>query len=190
VEGGSTPFVVRVCEGDITRARATLVAVNHFNGLTPSGAEGAVDACLGGVIARRMARGEMDSRFGGSHFLPAMTAPLAAGAVVVLGLGDPEKFVPDRIPELGAALVEAVAALGVRDAATIVHAAGTTEVETETATRLFMNGVLEARGTVPGADCFLELTIVERQHAKLAAIQRGLAAARGSARAHVHHRAA
>jgi hypothetical protein len=186
IKGPTTPIVVRVAEGDITQARATLLVVNHFNGLTPSGAEGAIDACLGGAIARRAARGEMESRFGGSRFLPATMAPLAADAVLVLGLGDAEKFTPARLSELGAALVEAAAAFGIRDAATVVHGAGTTEVEAETATRLFMDGILEARASVPGADCFLELTIVERLRTRLAAIQRGLAEARGPSRVHVY----
>jgi CHAT domain/Cytosol aminopeptidase family, N-terminal domain len=186
MKGPTTPIVVRVAEGDITRAKATLLVVNHFNGLTPSGAEGAIDACLGGAIARRAARGEMESRFGGCRFLPATRAPLSADAVLVLGLGDPEKFIPARLPELGAALVEAAATFGIRDAATVVHAAGTTEIGTETATRLFMDGILEARVKVPGADCFLELTIVERLASKLPAIQQGLAKARGSSRVHLY----
>ncbi|GAA4725356.1 CHAT domain-containing protein [Phytohabitans rumicis] len=148
--------------------------VNHFNGLTPSGAEGAVDRCLGGAISRRAARGEMDGRFGATTFLPAVSALLAAEAILVLGLGEPEKFAPDRLPELGAALVEAVAALGIKDVATVVHGAGTTTVDAETATRLFLTGVREALATVPGADCLRELTIVERDPDKVPAIRRGL----------------
>src|SRR5215212_3321183 len=117
--GAGTPFVVRIASGDIAAAQATLLVVNHVNGLDPSGAEASVDAALGGAIARRAARGALEGRFGASHFLPATTAPLAASAVLVLGLGDPDKFTAERLPELGTALVEAVAALGIRDAATV-----------------------------------------------------------------------
>ena len=157
-----------------------------MNGLDPSGAEASVDAVLGGAIARRAARGALEGRFGASHFLPATTAPLAASAVLVLGLGDPDKFTAERLPELGTALVEAVAALGIRDAATVVHGGGTAAVDSERATRLLMDGLLQALEDVPGAACLRELTLVELDEAKLPAIERGVAAARGSPRVHVY----
>jgi hypothetical protein len=183
---GTTPFVVRIASGDIASAQATLLVVNHMNGLDPSGAEASVDAALGGAIARRAARGALDGRFGASHFLPAATAPLAASAVLVLGLGDPDKFTAERLPELGAALVEAVAALGIRDAATVVHGGGAAAVDPERATRLLMDGLLQALEDVPGATRLRELTLVEQDEAKLPAIERGVAAARGSPRVHVY----
>ena len=184
--GAGTPFVVRIASGDIAAAQATLLVVNHVNGLDPSGAEASVDAVLGGAIARRAARGALEGRFGASHFLPATTAPLAASAVLVLGLGDPDKFTAERLPELGTALVEAVAALGIRDAATVVHGGGTAAVDPERATRLLMDGLLQALEDVPGAACLRELTLVELDEAKLPAIERGVAAARGSPRVHVY----
>lgn len=183
---GPLPFVVRIAQGDIAWAQATLLVVNHVNGLDPSGAEASLDAALGSAITRRAAKGALDGRFGTSHFLPAASARLAASAVLVLGLGDPEKFTAERLPELGAALVEAAAALGIRDAATIVHGAGTAAVDPQRATSLLMSGVLQALDDVPGASCLRELTIIERDEAKLPAIEQGLASTRTPPRIHVY----
>ena len=55
--GEARPLVIRLMSGDITRVRASLIVVNHFNGLPPSGAEAAIDEALGGVISWRAARG-------------------------------------------------------------------------------------------------------------------------------------
>lgn len=182
----ATPFVIRLAVGDIARARAMVIAVNHFNDLAPTGAEGAIDAALAGAITRWAAGGSLNVHFGGSQFLPASSAPLAAEAVLVIGLGEVEKFVPERLPEVGAALVEAVAAFNIRDAATIVHGGGSAQVPREQAARLFVEGVLDALDRVPGAACFRELTIVEIAAEYLDEIEKGIAAARGPQHIHVY----
>lgn len=182
----ATPFVVRVAAGDITQAQATVIVVNHFNGLPPSGAERAIDRILGGAISRRAARGALESHFGATHFLPAEHAPLAASAVLVIGLGDPEKFTTERLPEVGSALVEAVATFGIRDAATILHGAGSAGTPHERAATLFAEGLLTGLSQVPGGDCFRELLIVERASEHVPEIERGIAAARGTAGVHVY----
>ena len=180
------PFVIRLVAASIAEARASVIVVNHFNGMPPSGAEGAIDSALGGAISRRAARGMLDSHFGGSQFLPASTAPLAASAVLVIGLGEAEKFNAERLPEVGAALVEAVAALGIRDAATILHGSGSAGVESERAARLFVEGLLDALAAVSGAECFRELTITEIDASRLPEIERGILAAKSSSRVHLY----
>jgi hypothetical protein len=182
----STPFVIRLAAGDIAEARATMLVVNHFNGVPPAGAERAIDVALGGTISRRAARGALDGHFGGSHFFPTATVPLAASAVLVIGLGEAEKFTPERLPEVGAAVVEAAAALSIRDVATILHGGGSAGVEREEAARLFVEGLLDALGEVPGSECFRELTIVEIDPTRLPEIALGVKAAKGPPRVHVY----
>jgi CHAT domain-containing protein len=111
---------------------------------------------------------------------------LAASAVLVICLGDPEKFTTERLPEVGAALVEALATFGIRDAATILHGAGSAGIPHERAAELFADGLLAALGQVPDADYFRELLIVEREAKAVPDIERGIAAAHGSARVHVY----
>ena len=127
----------------------------------PSGAEAAIDAALGGVISRRAARGALDTHFGATTFLPAINSHLAATAVMIVGLGERERFSADRLPEVGMAIVEAVAAFGFREAATVLHGAGSDRVQPRQAAHLLMEGLLDALARVPGAGCLRELMIVE-----------------------------
>ncbi|MDQ3823074.1 MAG: CHAT domain-containing protein, partial [Actinomycetota bacterium] len=124
--------------------------------------------------------------FGVTYFVPAATSRLAASSVLVLGLGAPQSFTPDRIPELGAALVEAMATFGLRDAATIVHAAGSIGVDANRAVCWFLSGVLTGLQTIPGASCFRELSIYEADAAKVPDVRRGIMAAAAAPGIHVY----
>lgn len=171
---GGPPFIVRVIRGDITAVRASVVVVNHVNGLGLDGAVAAVDRALGGAIARRGAQGALDARFGATFFLPAHTVALPADSVLVVSLGDIELLNRDRLPELGAAVVEALAAFRIRDAATILHGAGSLGLPRRATAALFMRGVLDALGTVEGGGELRELQIVEQAHGGLPQIALGV----------------
>lgn len=177
VQPAETPFVLRLAAGDITRAQASLIVVNHFSGVDPGGAEAAVDRAMNGAIGRRADASALNGRFGTSYFLPAGSSLLAADAVLVLGLGAPEQFNEARVPELGMAIVEAMATFALRDAATILHGAGNIGLDAERAAALLVSGVLTGLQAIPGAGCFRELAIYELDEARLPAIQRGAEAA-------------
>jgi hypothetical protein len=159
----AAPLSVRVANGDIAAARATVIVVGHLNGLSPAGAEAAIDRALSGAITRRAKAGALDSHFGASHFIPANQAPLAADAVLVLGLGEPGKFDPRRLRELGAAIVAALVAVGARDAATVLHGSGSLGLPVGRAARELVEGFADARTELEGGDGVLELTLVERE---------------------------
>lgn len=181
-----SPLVIRLAHGDITEAQASVVAINHFNGLAPTGAQAAIDAALSGALARRAAAGGLDAHFGATTFLPVTTARLAARAVLVVGLGEVEKFSANRLKEAGIAIVDALATFRIRDVATIVHGAGTAGVPAKEAATRLLSGIFEALERVPGADCVREVTIVERDEAQLAEIAEGVTAARAPANVHVY----
>jgi CHAT domain-containing protein len=181
-----SPLVIRLAHGDITEAQASVVAINHFNGLAPTGAQAAIDAALGGALSRRAAAGGLDAHFGATTFLPVATARLAARAVLVVGLGEVEKFSANRLKEAGIAIIDALATFRIRDVATIVHGAGTAGVPPKEATARLLSGIYDALERVPGADCVREVTIVERDEARLAEIREGLAAARAPTSVHVY----
>ena len=157
----AAPLRLRMASGDIAAARASLIVVSHFNGLKPTGAEAAIDAALGGAISRRAAAGALDSQFGASQFLPTANAPLAAEAVLVLGLGEPGKLDPRRLGELGAAIADAMAVIGAPDAATVVHGAGTVGVAPGLALRRLLKGFVAARDLVEDDAEITRLTLVE-----------------------------
>ncbi len=163
--------------GDITAAAADVAVVNHFNGLPPDGAERAIDRALGGAIARAAARGILLGSFGATRFFPASRAHLAVGAVLVISLGDPERFHLKRLPEIGTALVEAMAGSQLPEAATIVHGAGSAGLDARQAVLAFVRGVVTARACVPGGDGLRSLIFVEQDGQRLrqmrTALQRG-----------------
>jgi len=177
-----SPLVVRLAHGRITDARSSVVVVSHFNGLQLSGAQADVDAALGGTLSRRA----LDGHFGAVSYFPARTARLAADGVLVLGLGEVEKLTPDRLPELGYALVDALAAFGLPSAATVVHGASALEQPAgELACRL-LEGVFEAVDRLPGAEHIHELTVVECDAERLEEIRTGIRAARAPTRVHLY----
>jgi hypothetical protein len=185
---GGAPFVVRLVAGDIIDAQASMIVVSHFNDVPPAGAERAVDAVLGGVITHRAATGALRGRFATTHLLPAVTSPLATTCVCIVCLGDPERFTKARLPEIGAAIVDAAATIGARDAATILHGAGLLEVEPDDAAAQLMSGVLASAERFGRGAGLRELWIVERDAARLANARSGVdeAISRSSRRGKVH----
>lgn len=181
---GPRPFLVRVARGSIVDVHASIIAVSHVNDVAPSGAEKAVDDILGGAISRRA--DALGGRFGATHFLPTLTSPLAAGCVLIVSLGDAESFRVERLSEIGAALVDAGAAIGARDVATVVHAAGAAGIAPRVAACKLLTGVLEAYDRVEGAHGLRELTIAEADPERVREIVSGLHDAAGSARVHVY----
>src|SRR5262245_36370262 len=144
--GPLPPLLVHVRLGDIASATASAVVVNHFNGLSPTGAEKAIDDALGQAISRAAARGALQSSFASTRFFPAARAPVPAEVVLVVGLGEPERFSVPRLPEIGSAIVEAMASARLPDVATIVHGAGLAGADPREAVVAITRGVLAARG--------------------------------------------
>ncbi len=158
--------------------------MSHVNEVAPTGAEAAVDRLLGGAITRRV--GPLRAKLGATHFLPTVSRPVAAEAVLVVALGDAEALELERLPEVAAAMVDAAAAIGARDVATVVHAAGSAGADPREAARLLACGVLAALDRVPGADVLREVTIVERDAERLEEIRAGVEAATAGVGVHVY----
>jgi CHAT domain-containing protein len=83
-------------------------------------------------------------------------------------------------------MVEGLATVGFRDAATILHGGGAMKLHPELAARRLLDGVLRALAVVPGAESLRELTVVELVADRLPSIRRGLEAARASTNTHVY----
>ena len=180
------PLVVRLAAGDIASARASLIAVGHVNGLPPSGAERAVDAALGGAISRRAAAGLLDGHFGAAQFIPSAKAPLAADAVLVLALGEAGKLDTERLPELGAAIVDAMDVVGAGDVATVIHGAGGIGVSAATAVCRLLGGLYAAIDRRPAGRDVQVVTLVELRERRLASVRRAIAATPPPARRAVY----
>jgi hypothetical protein len=178
------PFVLRLALGDIVDVQASMVVVGHVNDVLPSGAEAAVDDLLGGAISRHLAGRR--SRLGMSHLLPALTAPLASPCVAVISMGDGEELELSRLPELGAAVVEAASISGVRDVATVLLGAGSLDLRTGDAAEALLSGLLAAVARQPAAQRLRELTVVERDPARMQELRTVIATVRSALDVHVY----
>ena len=179
------PVFVRVALGDIVDATGSLVAVGHVNDVAPTGAERAIDDLLGGMITERQS--SLRGRMGTTHFLPTITSPVAAGAVLVVCLGDAEHFTSGRLDEAGAAVVDAAASIGVRDVATIVPGAAVADDGPLAAARRLVTGALAAIERIGPLRAPRELTVVELDPDRFELILGGAReAAAGQGHVHVY----
>lgn len=179
------PVFVRVALGDVVDVNASLLAVGHVNDVAPTGAERALDDLLGGAITERQSL--LRGRMGTTHYLPTLTSPLAAGCVLVVCLGDAEHFSSDRLSEAGAAVVDAAASIGARDAATVVPGAAVAEDGPRAAAARFVSGALAAAERVGPLRSLRELIVVELDPDRFELVHAGARdAADGLAHVHVY----
>lgn len=178
------PFLLRIALGDIVDVQASMVVVGHVNDVVPSGAEAAIDGLLGGAISRHV--GPRRSRFGLTHLVPTLTSALASPCVAVVSMGDGEELDPSRLPELGAAIVEAAATTGARDAATVLLGAASLQLRPGEVAQALLAGVLGAVAAQPPGARLRELTVVERDPARVPEIREAIDAVRSPVHLHVY----
>ena len=83
---------IGVIAADITITKTPALIVNLFKGVKkPAGATGAVDQALDGAISQLIKDGEIKGGEGETTLLHTM-GKIAPARVVVLGLGDKDKF--------------------------------------------------------------------------------------------------
>src|SRR5262249_15595218 len=74
------PLHIELVRGDITRVRAPVVVVGHYKGVSPVGAEGAINRKVGGWIAYAVEHGLVGGDLGRLFFIPILTDQIAAKA--------------------------------------------------------------------------------------------------------------
>ncbi len=129
---------------DITTIEADLIIVNLFQDVTePAGATGSIDKALNGAITNLIEIGDLRGKLGEIVVLYTQGA-LTAPRVMIVGLGQAEKFNTEVIREVSASAIKKVNALGVAKVATIVHGGGIDGVDIEVATQAMVEGSLLA----------------------------------------------
>ncbi len=173
---------VEVKEGDVTNFAAPLLVVNLFEGVKhPGGATGAVDQALGGAISKALAAGEMKGKLG-QTLLFYTYEKIPAERVLVVGLGESDKFGPEETRRVAAAALWAAEKLSIKDMATIVHGAGIGGIEPQSAAEATALGSLlaayrfdryksEEERSKPQVG---NLTIIERDSTKIASFKEGV----------------
>ncbi len=177
---------ITVVQSDVTEIEADVLVVNLFEGVTaPTGAAGAVDSALDGLISELISDSEICGLEGELLLIhtPNSAYPnFKPSRVLVAGLGSSENFNVDNVREISAGVIRKLREVGVKNAATIVHGAGIGTLDAS----LCAQAVVE--GTLLGAYRFLkyrttdinrkpdvaQLTIVESEAEKISSIQHGV----------------
>ncbi len=174
---------IRVKPGSITAEVADLTVVNLFQGVTePGGATGAVDKALDGAIRDVIAAGDFTGKAGETALLYTRGA-LPAARVLVVGLGEQEKFNLAAARDAAATAARKARELGVRTVASVVHGAGAGGLEPQDAAQAVAEGTrlglyrFAGHWSEPPKDRKPDpeaLTLVEFDAERLPALERGV----------------
>src|SRR5262252_4912631 len=89
---GKRRLDVRLRLGSLVDVDAPAYVLGAFHGVAPSGAAGAVDAGLDGAISEFTSRRMLSCAVGEIFMVPVGRHPLRADVVVLVGLGDFDRF--------------------------------------------------------------------------------------------------
>ncbi|MBI1877910.1 MAG: leucyl aminopeptidase [Chloroflexi bacterium] len=173
---------ITVQQGGIQTIVADAIIVNLFQGVTdPTGATGAVNQALGGAIGELIAGGDLHGKLGETVVLYPRGA-IPARRVIVVGLGQPDKFDLEAVREAAAVAIKQAQKVGAANVATVVHGGGAGGLDVAEAAQAVVEGSMLAlyRYDAPRAKKEDEeerqvdsLTLVEFDAAKIGAIEAG-----------------
>lgn len=177
-----TSMNITVQQGGIQTIAADAIIVNLFQGVTdPSGATGAVNQALGGAIGELIAGGDLRGKPGETAVLYPRGA-IPARRVIVVGLGQPDKFNLESVREAAAVAVKQAQKVGAVNVATVIHGGGAGGLDMAEAAQAVVEGTLLAlyRYDAPRAKKEDDeekrvdsLTLVEFDTAKIGAVEAG-----------------
>lgn len=171
---------IKVVPGDITETATDAIVVNLFEGVKqPGGATGAVDKALDGVITKLINKGEIKGEIREVSIIHTL-GKLPADKVAIVGLGKKENFTVDKIRGVSAEVCRELRGVNCKRIATIVHGAGIGGIEPETSAQAIVEGSLlglyrfrRHMTKEPETRDMEEMLIVERDEAKLGALEQG-----------------
>ncbi|MCQ3929763.1 MAG: leucyl aminopeptidase [Chloroflexi bacterium] len=123
---------VKAVVGQLQSIEADAIIVNLFENSELSGATRAVDEAIGGVIQDLVSAGDFSGKAGQITVLyPRGVIP--ARRVIVVGLGDREKFKVETVRRAAASAIQKVRDLKVNHVASVIHGTGAGGLTIETA---------------------------------------------------------
>ncbi len=168
---------------DITTVDTPALIVNLFKGVdVPSGATGAVDRALDGVITGLIEDGEITGKKGEMTLLHTL-GKIAPARVVVAGLGAQDDFDAEVVRRVSSEAVRFLRRRGIGSAVTIAHGAGIGGLEPENSGQAIAEGSLLGlyrfdRYHTNGDDAdgeFEELVVAELDSSRAESIRLGVA---------------
>ncbi len=172
---------VNVTQGKIQECTADTIIVNLFEDVTnPSGATGAIDQALNGMISDLIATGDISGKAGEvGIFFPGDKIP--AKRILVAGLGARDQFNLEGVRRAAGHAINKAKKHKAKHIATIVHGAGVAGLDAEAAAQATAEGSLLAayayaapKQTGDNDHTIERLTILEFDEKKIEAIQRGV----------------
>ncbi len=131
---------VNVKHGDILNIKTEAICLGIFQGVrAPGGAAGAVDRALGGALSALLKEGDFEGKKGELLFLRT-EGKIPAKRVLLVGLGERERFTLDVAREASAAAAQAAGRF--RELTTIVHGAGIGGLSPESAAQAVVEGAI------------------------------------------------
>ncbi|MEW5957803.1 MAG: leucyl aminopeptidase [Chloroflexota bacterium] len=133
-----------VQQGGIQELAADAIIVNLFQGVTePQGATGVVNKALAGAIGELIEGGDLTGKLGQTAVLYPRRA-IPARRVIVVGLGEPDKFDLEAVREASGAAIKQARQVGAKKVATIVHGGGAGGLDLAEAAQAVVEGSLLA----------------------------------------------
>lgn len=171
---------VKVTQGTVQDSTADTIIINLFEDVTnPSGATGAIDQALNGMVSDLIATGDISGKAGEvGVFFPGDKLP--AKRILVAGLGSRDGFNFEGVRRAAGQAITKALKHNAKHIATIVHGAGIAGLDAEAAAQATIEGSLlahyayDAPKQKEDTQRIESLTILEFDEKKIAAIQRGL----------------
>ncbi len=173
---------LKVQVGDVVAWKGDGIILNLFEGATePTGATGAVNQALGGLLSRLIEKRAINGKLGSASVIHTLDR-LPADRVCVVGLGKQNEFTLDRARQAAANGARALRSAGAERIATIVHGAGVGGIDAETAAQatvegtwlgLWRFGKYRTEDEEDEARPVQAVTILERDPEKIKDIERG-----------------
>jgi len=169
---------LRLVPESIVEVRADVLVLGVFRGVDPSGAADAIDERLGGAIRLLSQRRQIDGTLGRVEQVSAANTPLHAASVVLVGLGDFDRFDAGAVQHAAAAAARVMAATQARHVAAVTFGAGS-GLGARAAITAQLQGFAAGLSAADSGGQVRRLTICEinaRRHAQLARALRGIVA--------------
>lgn len=174
----------------MTQVSADAVVVNLFEGVKqPGGGTGAVDHALDGLITQLIAAGEVKGKLNEVTLLHT-GGKLPCARVLVVGLGEREKFDLERVRQASGTAARFLNQKGCRKVGTILHGGGVGGIDPALGARALAEGTflalyeLDTYKTKDKKQALLEeLVVAELEGGKIPSIESGLERGRKGAEA-------
>lgn len=171
---------IKVQQGEIQNRRDEALIVNLFQGARPGGATLAVDRALGGLISAAIDSGDFKGKKN-ELLLLYSGGKIPARRVLVVGLGKQPEFSLETARQAAGTAARKLQDLGVSQAATVLHGAGTGGLDAEEAAQALAEAGIMAcyrfdhyRTGAQERPELKRLAVVEFDRARIPAIRRGL----------------